>query len=216
MACPCGLSNRRGRHALLQNVHSSHLGASDGARESPGRRHRCAPEVGVSGDIQASALQARSASPGSAPAPMMPVPRRTGWCLHGLQAVGRAKARSRNAPTTKRFCVLRLPPGFPAVPQYLSHTPVAPQTLTEPEEWLAHIQLFVQPFSVAKGFRLTRMRTWGQPTCRRACWNAAQVYDLRWLRRLSHLKSARRVRCTNRVIISLTPVRMLADRVRSP
>jgi hypothetical protein len=73
-----------------------------------------------------------------------------------------------------------------------------PQTLTEPDEWLAHIRLFVQPFSVAKGFRLTRIRTWGQPTCRRACWNAAQVYDLRWLRRLSHLTSARRVRCMYR------------------
>jgi hypothetical protein len=108
MACPYGLSNRRGRHALLQNVHSSRLGAPDGARESPGRRHRRAPEVGVSGDIQASALQTRSASPGSAPASMMPVPRRTGWCLHGLQAVGRAKARSRNAPTTKRFSFLTI------------------------------------------------------------------------------------------------------------
>src|SRR5882724_5513432 len=92
-------------------------------------------------------------------------------------------------------CVLRLPPGFPAVPQYLSHTPVVPQTLTEPDEGLFPIRLFVQPFSVAKGFRLTRTRTWGQPTCRRAWRKPSHVYDLRWLRRLSHLNSARRTRC---------------------
>jgi hypothetical protein len=55
-------------------------------------------------------------------------------------------------------CVLRLPPGFPAVPQYLSPTAVVPPTLTEPDKWLSHIRLFVQAFSVAKGFRLTRMR----------------------------------------------------------
>ncbi len=39
-------------------------------------------------------------------------------------------------------CVLRLPPGFPVVPQYLSHTSVAPQPLTEPDKQLSHIRLF--------------------------------------------------------------------------
>ena len=92
-------------------------------------------------------------------------------------------------------CVLRLPPGFPAVPQYLSHTPVVPHTLTEPDKRLSHIRLFVQSFSAAKGFRFTRIRAWGHPTCFKACRNPSQVYDLRWLRRLSHLNSARRVRC---------------------
>src|SRR5215510_12237912 len=95
-------------------------------------------------------------------------------------------------------CVLRLPPGFPAVPQYLRHTLVVPQSLTEPDKWLSHIRLFVQPFSGAKGFRFTRTRTWGQPTCRRTWRNPSQVYDLRWLRRFSHLNSARRVRCIYR------------------
>jgi len=41
-----------------------------------------------------------------------------------------------------------LPPGFPAVPQYLRHTRVVPQSLTEPDKWLAHIRLFVQPLVV--------------------------------------------------------------------
>src|SRR5262249_34323255 len=66
-------------------------------------------------------------------------------------------------------CVLRLPPGFPAVPHDLSHTPVVPHPLTEPDKWLSHIRLFVQPFSRAKGLRLTRTRAWGQPTGLRAC-----------------------------------------------
>ena len=42
-------------------------------------------------------------------------------------------------------CVLCYPPGFPAVPQYLGHTPVVPQPLTEPDKQLSHIRLFVQP-----------------------------------------------------------------------
>src|SRR4029450_8658424 len=99
-------------------------------------------------------------------------------------------------------CVLRLPPGFPAVPQYFTHTPVVPQPLTDPDKWFSHIRLFVQPFSVAKGLRWTRMRTWGQPTCRRAWRRPFQVYDLRWLRRFSHLNSARRVRCLCRCQLS--------------
>ena len=44
-------------------------------------------------------------------------------------------------------CFLRLPPGFPAVPQYLGHTSVVPQPLTEPDKRLSHIRLFTQTFS---------------------------------------------------------------------
>ena len=43
-------------------------------------------------------------------------------------------------------CVLGLPPGFPAVPQYLGHTSVVPQPLTEPDKRLSHIRLFTQTF----------------------------------------------------------------------
>ena len=46
--------------------------------------------------------------------------------------------------------VLCLPPGFPVVPQYLGHTSVAPQPLTEPDKQLSHIRLFVQPFEVGR------------------------------------------------------------------
>jgi len=42
--------------------------------------------------------------------------------------------------------VLCLPPGFPVVPQYLGHTSVAPQPLTEPDKQLSHIRLFTQTF----------------------------------------------------------------------
>ena len=45
-------------------------------------------------------------------------------------------------------CVLCYPPGFPAVPQYLGHTPVVPQPLTEPDKQLSHIRLFIQTFGV--------------------------------------------------------------------
>ena len=38
--------------------------------------------------------------------------------------------------------VLCLPPGFPVVPQYLGHTSVALQPLTEPDKQLSHIRLF--------------------------------------------------------------------------
>jgi hypothetical protein len=63
-----------------------------------------------------------------------------------------------------------LPPGFPAVPQDLSHTPVVPQPLSEPDKRISHIRLFVQTFGVGlKGFRQILIRTFGQPTCRRAC-----------------------------------------------
>ena len=41
----------------------------------------------------------------------------------------------------------RLPPGFPVVPQYLGHTSVVPQPLTEPDKRLSHIRLFTQTFS---------------------------------------------------------------------
>src|SRR5205807_2154435 len=77
----------------------------------PGRCHCRAPQVRISGDSQARALQARSAFPGSTPTPMIPVQRRMGWRLHSLQAVGRAKIRTQNAPSTKRssFLTLRLP-----------------------------------------------------------------------------------------------------------
>ncbi len=47
-------------------------------------------------------------------------------------------------------CVLRLPPSFPAVPQYLGHTSVGPQPLTEPDKQISHIRLFVQPFEVGR------------------------------------------------------------------
>jgi len=40
----------------------------------------------------------------------------------------------------------RLPPGFPVVPQYLGHTSVVPQPLTEPDKRLSHIRLFTQTF----------------------------------------------------------------------
>ena len=56
---------------------------------------------------------------------------RVGWGLPMLQA---------------NVCVLRLPPGFPAVPQYLGHTSVVPQPLTEPDKRLSHIRLFTQTF----------------------------------------------------------------------
>jgi hypothetical protein len=39
---------------------------------------------------------------------MIPVQRRMGWRLHGLQAVGRAKIRTQNAPSTKRSSFLTL------------------------------------------------------------------------------------------------------------
>ena len=42
----------------------------------------------------------------------------------------------------------QLPPGFPVVPQYLGHTSVVPQPLTEPDKRLSHIRLFTQTFSV--------------------------------------------------------------------
>ncbi len=41
----------------------------------------------------------------------------------------------------------RLPPGFPVVPQYLGHTSVVPQPLTEPDKRLSRIRLFTQTFS---------------------------------------------------------------------
>jgi hypothetical protein len=41
----------------------------------------------------------------------------------------------------------QLPPGFPVVPQYLGHTSVVPQPLTEPDKRLSHIRLFTQTFS---------------------------------------------------------------------
>jgi len=89
-----------------------------------------------------------------------------------------------------------LPPGFPVVPQYLGHTSVAPQSLTEPDKRLAHIRLFTQTFGLGlNGFISTRIRGVGQPTCCKAWWKPSQVYDLRWLRRLSHLNNARVVRC---------------------
>jgi len=50
----------------------------------------------------------------------------------------------------------------------------------------------------SNGFMLTRIRGLGQPTCRRACSKPTQVYDLRWLRRFSHLNSARVARCLYR------------------
>ncbi len=63
-------------------------------------------------------------------------------------------------------CVLRLPPGFPVVPQYLGHTSVAPQPLTEPDKQISHIRLFTQTFgSGLNGFMLRRIRGLGQPTC---------------------------------------------------
>ena len=108
MVCPRGLPNRRGRHAVLQNSYSSRLGAPDGACQSPGRCHCSAPEVRISGNSQARALRARSSFPVSAPTPMIPVQRRMGWRLHGLQAVGRAKIRTQNAPSTKRSSFLTL------------------------------------------------------------------------------------------------------------
>ena len=96
-------------------------------------------------------------------------------------------------------CVLRLPPGFPAVPLYLGHTSVVPQPLTEPDERLSRIRLFTQTFGIgANGFMWTRIRGLGQPMCRKAWLKPAQVYDLRWLRRLSHLNSARVVKCRYR------------------
>ena len=60
--------------------------------------------------------------------------------------------------------VLCLPPGFPVVPQYLGHTSVVPQPLTEPDKQLSHIRLFIQTFGVGlKGFIWIRIRTFGQP-----------------------------------------------------
>ena len=41
----------------------------------------------------------------------------------------------------------QLPPGFPVVPQYLGHTSVVPQPLTEPDKRFSHIRLFTQTFS---------------------------------------------------------------------
>ncbi len=46
--------------------------------------------------------------------------------------------------------VLGLPPGFPVVPQYLGHTSVAPQPLTEPDKQLSHIRLFTQTFGLGE------------------------------------------------------------------
>ena len=51
--------------------------------------------------------------------------------------------------------VLCLPPGFPAVPQYLGHTLVVPRPLTEPDKRLSHIRLFTQTF----GNRPIRVRS---------------------------------------------------------
>ena len=52
----------------------------------------------------------------------------------------------------------RLPPGFPVVPQYLGHTSVVPQPLTQPGKRLSHIRLFTQTFSFGlNGFMLTRI-----------------------------------------------------------
>ena len=52
-----------------------------------------------------------------------------------------------------------LPPGFPVVPQYLGHTSVVPQPLTEPDKQLSHIRLFTQTFSFGlNGFMLTRIQ----------------------------------------------------------
>src|SRR5205823_2173299 len=73
MVCSRGLPNRRGRHAVLQNGHSSRLGTPDGARQSPGRSHCRAPEVGISADIQAQALQARM-PPQAVPPRALPIP----------------------------------------------------------------------------------------------------------------------------------------------
>jgi len=48
----------------------------------------------------------------------------------------------------------QLPPGFPVVPQYLGHTSVVPQPLTEPDKRLSHIRLFTQTFSFGlNGFK---------------------------------------------------------------
>ena len=46
--------------------------------------------------------------------------------------------------------VLGLPPSFPVVPQYLGHTSVVPQPLTEPDKQLSHIRLFTQTFGLGK------------------------------------------------------------------
>ena len=46
--------------------------------------------------------------------------------------------------------VLGLPPSFPVVPQYLGHTSVVPQPLTEPDKQLSHIRLFTQTFGSGK------------------------------------------------------------------
>jgi len=56
---------------------------------------------------------------------------RVDWGLPSLQA---------------NVCVLGLPPGFPVVPQYLGHTSVVPQPLTEPDKQFSHIRLFTQTF----------------------------------------------------------------------
>ena len=56
---------------------------------------------------------------------------RVDWGLPSLQA---------------NVCVLGLPPGFPVVPQYLGHTSVVPQPLTEPDKQFSHIRLFTHTF----------------------------------------------------------------------
>ena len=51
-------------------------------------------------------------------------------------------SRLRTPGLQAKVCFLRLPSGFPMVPQYLRHTPVVPQSLSEPDKRLSHIRLF--------------------------------------------------------------------------
>ncbi len=151
-----------------------------------------------------------------------PIPRRFFWCIHSFLPRRQRPSPTWEWLGTQRypycnFCpegffgavrvgwrllrlqdevgVLCLPPAFAAVPQYVIHTRVALQPLSEPDKRLsqhpAPRSVIQQASALRQEFRSLRMRGVGQSSAAKAWMNPAHVYALRWLLRLSHLNRSR-------------------------